>query len=164
MFIKHFTHRLKLQTNRAPRIRAERGDTIVEVLIAIAVISLILGGAYVTTNRSLQATRAAQERAVALKLAESQIERVKAFAASDPDGYADIDAPFCMTGTNEVVAASDNRCRMNEAGDPTDTEPVFRISITKSANDVLTLTERWFDVSGRVEDNLELRYRVYAGE
>ena len=64
--------------------RRQRGDTLVEVLIAIAVVSLILGGAYVTTNRSLYATRAAQERGNALKLAESQIEQLKGIVASNP--------------------------------------------------------------------------------
>ena len=51
------------------RLRAlsERGDTLVEVLIAIAVVSLILGGAFVTTNKNLQATREAQERGNAQK-------------------------------------------------------------------------------------------------
>ena len=55
----------------------ERGDTIVEVLIAISVMSLLIGGAFVLTNRSLQGTRAAQERLNALKLVESQLEQLK---------------------------------------------------------------------------------------
>lgn len=60
-----------------PRIASNRGDTIVEVLIAIAVVSLVLAGAFVSSNRSLKATRTAQERGEALKLAESQVEQIK---------------------------------------------------------------------------------------
>lgn len=141
--------------------RRERGDTLVEVLIAIAVVSLILGGAYVTTNRSLQATRAAQERSIALKLAESQIERIKGLAASDPDVLFGAPSPFCISAaTGLPVDASDEACAVNESGAPTSDEPVFRISIARDSNQ-FTLTEAWFNVNGQVEDNLQLRYRVY---
>ncbi len=54
-----------------------RGDTIVEVLIAIAVVSLVLAGAFTSTRRSANATRTAQEYGEALKLAETQVERIK---------------------------------------------------------------------------------------
>ena len=40
----------------------QRGDTIVEVLIAIAVIGAVLGGAYVVVNNSANNNQAAQER------------------------------------------------------------------------------------------------------
>lgn len=151
----------KLATHR------ERGDTLVEVLIAIAVVSLILGGAYVTTNRSLQATRSAQERAVALKLAESQIERLKALMSTSsastvmgiPAGTA-----FCIGyTTNKPVNLPNNECDLNTDGTYTGVEPIFHISITRggtTGNDFV-LSENWADVSGRNSDSLQLRYRVY---
>jgi prepilin-type N-terminal cleavage/methylation domain-containing protein len=139
----------------------ERGDTIVEVLIAIAVISLVLGGAYVTTNRSLQATRAAQERSIALKLAESQLERIKGLAASDPPALFGAPSPFCIdSSTGLPVDADDEACAVDESGAPTTEEPVFHLSVSRSGND-FTLTESWFNVNGQITDNLELRYRVY---
>lgn len=55
----------------------ERGDTIVEVLVCILIISLVLAGAFTATNRSLQAVRDAQERSQASKLAEAQIEFIR---------------------------------------------------------------------------------------
>lgn len=143
----------------------QRGDTIVEVLIAIAVISLVLGGAYVTTNRSLQATRAAQERVNALKLAESQIEQIKAMAANSPSvlfGSATASA-FCISKANgQPVAAGDAACEVTLSGDPAPSgvEPRFNISITRSSN-YFELTETWEDVSGRNTDSLQMRYRVY---
>lgn len=54
--------------------RAQGGDTIVEVLISIAILGTVLAGAYVTSNRSLLAERTAQEHTEALTLAESQVE------------------------------------------------------------------------------------------
>ena len=60
------------------------GDTIVEVLIAIAVVSLVLGGAFTSTRRSSNTTRTAQEQGEALKLAESQVEQIKIALDNDP--------------------------------------------------------------------------------
>ncbi len=60
------------------------GDTIVEVLIAIAVVSLVLGGAFTSTRKSANATRTAQEQGEALKLAESQVEQIKIALDNDP--------------------------------------------------------------------------------
>lgn len=143
----------------------QTGDTMVEVLIVIAVVSLILGGAYVTTNRSLQATRAAQERGNALKIAESQIEQIKGLAATDPDALFGQAPPFCISpvdGKPIAVSHSSTPCTVNISGNPPASgEPTFRLEITKNGLNEFILTERWDDVSGRQTNQLVLRYRVY---
>ncbi len=149
----------------------ERGDTIVEVLIAIAVVSLILGGAYVTTNRSLIATRAAEERGNALKLAESQVEQLKGLAKSNPDAIfgAATPMPFCISGfTSNVVTANSDpnlnnaECKLSAGGTPTSTQPVYSLSIIRGSDgNTFTVTNQWSDASGRINDNLRLIYRVY---
>ena len=48
-------------------IKSSRGDTIVEVLLAIAITSVVLAGAYVAVSGSMKASRAAQERGEAVK-------------------------------------------------------------------------------------------------
>lgn len=150
---------------RPVRSTAQRGDTIVEVLVAIAVISLVLAGAYVTTNRSLQATRAAQERGHALKLAESQLEQLKALAAMDPDAVfgSATPVPFCVSAELAIVAADDEACRVDASGQPTETEPVYHISIMRSGpqNGQFAVTNEWEDPSGRMTENVRLLYRVY---
>lgn len=70
--------------------RNNKGDTIVEVLIAIAISGLILAGSFVSANRSSQITRTAQERGEALKIAEAQVERIRIGAATLPA------PPFCF--------------------------------------------------------------------
>ena len=60
-----------------------RGDTIVEVMMSMAVIGMVIGVSYSIANRSVRAGRMAQEQTEALKLTESQIELVKA-AAENP--------------------------------------------------------------------------------
>jgi prepilin-type N-terminal cleavage/methylation domain-containing protein len=143
----------------------ERGDTIVEVLIAIAIVSLILGGAYATTNRSVQTTRAAEERGNALKLAESQVEQLKGLAKSNPSSIfgGATPLPFCIaTSTGLPVAASNNACHVNAAGAPTTAQPIFNLSISRASDgNTFTVTNQWIDVSGRITDQLRMIYRVY---
>lgn len=55
----------------------QSGDTIVEVLIAIAITSLILVGAFQSARISLTGTRRSQERVEGLKVAEEQLERLR---------------------------------------------------------------------------------------
>jgi type II secretory pathway pseudopilin PulG len=102
--------RIKLSTLR------ERGDTIVEVLIAIAVASAVMGSAFVLVNRTSRNVRQSQEHAEALKLVEGQLEllkeRIKS-GDSNPAGGAD----FCFdaasaTPLTPVTPASDARCQV----------------------------------------------------
>ena len=140
----------------------QRGDTLVEVLVAIAVVSLILGGAYVVTNKSLQATRAAQERGNALKIAEAQIEQLKSVIATNPDSVFGGAAPatFCISSTSTVVSDTNTDCAVGTTGAPTTTEPKFHLSIQRTNNDFV-LKETWANVSGQGNDSLQMSYRVY---
>lgn len=81
---------------------SQRGDTIVEVLIAIAVVASVLAITYSIMNRNLQVMRDNQERTEAVKLAQGQIESLKALWAdtSTDGGRADVSAVnangFCV--------------------------------------------------------------------
>lgn len=63
-------------------INNNRGDTIIEVLIAVVILTLIITGAYVTSNDSLKNIIDAQERIQALGVAQSQTETLRAEASS----------------------------------------------------------------------------------
>ena len=147
---------------RIKQTSRERGDTLVEVLIAIAVITMIMGGAYITTNKSLLATRAAQERGNALKLAESQIEQIKGLVATNPDSLfsGSPPSPFCISDTGTVVAATNAACSVGTGGTPTMAQPKFNLSVVRSGN-TFTLTETWVNVSGKSTDQIQMKYRVY---
>lgn len=56
----------------------KRGDTIIEVMLALAVLGAIIGGGYSVATRSLNGVRISQERGEATKLAEGQLEALKA--------------------------------------------------------------------------------------
>lgn len=146
------------------RALAERGDTLVEVLIAIAVISLILGGAFVTTNRNLQATREAQERGNAQKLVESQIEQVKNVVIRDPDSIFGAGAPsiFCINSTSTVVASTNAACAVDSSGNATSAEPIYHLTVTRSTN-TFTVTNTWSKITsgGGTTNTVQMKYRTY---
>ena len=54
-----------------------RGDTIVEVLISLAILTMVLGGAYYTANQSFRNDRDAQEHSEALTIAQTQVESLR---------------------------------------------------------------------------------------
>lgn len=60
-----------------------KGDTIVEVLLAIAVVGAAMSAAFVSANQSLNGTRLSQERTEAIKIAQGQVDSLYA-AAKDP--------------------------------------------------------------------------------
>jgi type II secretory pathway pseudopilin PulG len=74
----------------------QRGDTIIEVLLALTVVGLSLGIAYGITTRSLNIGQNAQERTEAVKLAESQIEILKNFYNFDVVAYEDTVNQYCL--------------------------------------------------------------------
>lgn len=75
----------------------QNGDTIVEVLVSLAVMGLVIAGAFSIVNVALRNSRQAQERSEATKIAESQIEAIKASDSAKP-------ARFCMAGSKTPVS------------------------------------------------------------
>lgn len=140
----------------------ERGDTIVEVLVAIGVTSLILGGAFVITNRSLQGTRQASERQNALKLVESQLEWIKSLSASDAPALFSAPMPACITSTGAIVTDGNAVCFVNTDGAPVgvSVQPRFHLSVSRSGN-TFTVRNTWDNVRGAGQDLVEMKYRVY---
>jgi prepilin-type N-terminal cleavage/methylation domain-containing protein len=78
----------------------QRGDTIVEVMIAIAIVSLVLVTAYGVTNRNTLSIQATQEREQAQHLVEAQIEALRTAGGITTSGE-------CFDGTTES-ATCDN--------------------------------------------------------
>lgn len=86
-------------SNKIKKI-TQRGDTIIEVLLAMTVIGLTLGISYGIANRAVLTGQLAQERTEALKLAESQIEIMKANISSgaiSQSDYEDVTRPYCVS-------------------------------------------------------------------
>lgn len=78
----------------------QAGDTIVEVLIAVVVVSVVLVGAYTISNASLRQIRMAQERGEAQKLATGILEKQTGTCSS-------VVAPYSPIGTSIYSAKID---------------------------------------------------------
>lgn len=83
-----------------------RGDTIVEVLIAIAVASSVLAVMYSIMNRNILELRNNQERTEATKLAQGQIESIKSLmrTAAGRDTLGNLTGGFCLNASNQPVS------------------------------------------------------------
>jgi type II secretory pathway pseudopilin PulG len=136
-----------------------RGDTIVEVLIAITVVSAILAGAFVSSNRSLTVTRQSQERGEAIKLAEGQLEYLKAQGRTAGSLiYTQTD--FCLdsggvaTSCDITPAGSGATYEMNITKDPPG-------AVAGTSPHTFTITILWDKAGGGGEDRLSLVYQLY---
>lgn len=140
----------------------ERGDTVVEVLIAIGIISMVMAGAFVMTNHSLQTSRDAQERLNATKLVESQIEQIKSLAVNNPNAIFGAAAPatYCVNSSGNVVADTNAACTVDITGAPTTGQPSFHLSITRATN-TFTVQDAWTSFDGKTNEKVFMEYRVY---
>lgn len=141
--------------------KLQRGDTIVEVLICVLIVSMVLGGAYVTVFRASQGIRNSQEHAEALKLVQSQLEQLRTNASSDTPSVFVAGTPFCMVDAQPTT--DDNRCGQNAAGNATTDEPVYHLEVTRpsSPSGTLFMVEAtWNSVNGR-EAKETIFYRLY---
>lgn len=149
----------------------QRGDTLVEVLICILIVSMILTGAYVTTNRSNLRVIDSQERSVALKLAQGQLEQIRQSAVSPaPNVFNRTNGdPFCMVNV-AVVDDGNAQCKQDSSGAPTTGEPSYQIAATKQACGIVglpgtcrlfTIRVEWDSIATKTRAYEQLSYRLY---
>ncbi|HVX56618.1 MAG TPA: prepilin-type N-terminal cleavage/methylation domain-containing protein [Candidatus Saccharimonadales bacterium] len=94
-----------------------RGDTIVEVMIVLAVLGLAISISYATADRSLLNARQAQENSIATELAQSQVEGLSSLGCASADPTCDPTNPvnpsyqlfhqanpFCLNSSNSIVS------------------------------------------------------------
>ncbi len=130
----------------------QRGDTIVEVLISIAVVSLILSTAYALANRSSQAVRQSQERSEALQFSESQFEKLRAYLSSSKDAKWEAD-DLCIKDDGTKASISDaGLCSKG-------TDGRYSVKVTKNG-DVYTSTSTWPRVNGNGDDVIKISYSI----
>lgn len=101
-----------LRSTANPQSRA--GDTLVEVLISIAIVSMVVTGAYALANRSLHQGISASEHSQALKLAEGQLESLKFRQQHSAE------TDFLNTFGAALPTSSSNFCLKTSSTGPTD--------------------------------------------
>ena len=143
-----------------------RGDTIVEVMLAMSVIGIVVGAAFGIANRSIAAGQDAQERTEALKIAETQLELFKSqYPLSVALRNRTSAQPFCfdlMQGVSAVVDDSDEAC-VNIGSNGND--GLYSVRITPpglvSAPASYTVEVRWIRLNATTEGTLENSLTLY---
>lgn len=151
------------------------GDTIVEVMIAVSIVGLTIASAYAIGSRSLKAARQAQERGEAIKIAEAQLEGIKAIV--DSGDKAKINAlksgpsVFCVnsgevkTSISGSLPTLDSDDLSGYSGDCI-SNTLYHTSVTRDpvGNDVwqFTASVRWFSIGDSDKEELVINYRAYS--
>jgi prepilin-type N-terminal cleavage/methylation domain-containing protein len=107
---------MKYLAGKAQRANKQAGDTIIEVLICIAVVGLALAGGYALSSHSLQTGLDSSQRNAALLAADGQVEFLKNAQANSSNGdtsllssYVNAPDNFCIDNTNGQVR-TDTSC------------------------------------------------------
>ena len=144
------------------RLRNKRGDTIVEVLIAVAIISLVLVTSYASTNNSTKATIDAQEHSQAMRAVETQLEFLHSKGKTAGNNV-------CFDSTGAEQSSGSAACTVTPYG--AGTQPAYILSITCSvpngvppvctwgSGNFFTVTATWPSVFGNGNSLVSMYYR-----
>ena len=137
-----------------------RGDTIVEVMIALSLLAFALTTSYSTVTRSLQTARNAQEHSEALQFLNSQVELARADVADaalfNPIGT------FCMNTSANRVIVTDPACTVGVEGFYKMSDS-YNKSITAGGitQDIFTFTVTWPGVGQLGQQHEEISYKIH---
>lgn len=161
--------------------RMQRGDTIVEVMIATAIAGLVLTGAFAAANKSSQQIRNTAEHSEAQKIAISGVEALNETIKSNPTWLDPLVTPplFCRDGTvaathlgtpvaamndlnvdvGNVIVGTTLPCVSANGRYHTFIERVSGLPGTPSPTDTFRVNVLWDGVTG-VKQNVSLTYKV----
>lgn len=149
--------------------RREAGDTIVEVMIVLAVLSLSLSISYATANRSLLYTRQAQENAQATELTQSQIENLRVLAPTSTPSNTNATtniflptAPYCVNNVNASPPISHSCSSGLYTYQVYDCASISTGPCNGVGNsNTLVIQTTWADVLDQGTDSVTLTYKAY---
>jgi prepilin-type N-terminal cleavage/methylation domain-containing protein len=123
----------------------QAGDTIVEVLIAIAIISLILATAFTITSKNTLELQNTAERVQAQHLVEAQIESLKASnGLIGGTCFSTVGAPTSGVGCTQTSTGSG---------------ATYQMSITQAGN-VYTVNADWTSLGKHAPSTVTMYYRL----
>lgn len=143
----------------------QRGDTIIEVLIAVTVVGLAIGMAYGISTRSLKSAQQSQERLVALKLAEGQIEQLKALSYLSNNRGIFNPGVFCINASARVNNPASSIVSLNDDdltqySDDCIKNNLYHIAVSPNGNE-FTIAVRWISLGSLGKEEVITKYRLY---
>lgn len=155
--------------------RYQRGDTIVEVLIVLAVLSLAFSISYSTASQALNKSRNSQEHSEGTTISNAQLELLR--AAYGKDVAIPTDRPFCMKSDGSVssfaaasvIPASAALDTFQTSLYPADCvlNGLYRVSIVAVGSDpnlYFDVRVRWDGLNSLGKQQIETSYKVYKIE
>lgn len=147
----------------------QRGDTIVEVLLSLVIVSSVLAGAYVTSNRSFRNSQQSQERGEAIKFVEAQLERLKAQSSSNGSVFTTANYCFNKNNGNLLPLAGTPNNNLLQDDFSTAVYPDecnfgnvpggYHMSVVQT-NPIFTVRARWENVHGSGRDEVKITYKL----
>lgn len=157
-----------------------KGDTIVEVLIAITIAASILAGAFVSARRSVIGTRQSQERSEGLKVAEKQLENLRLLSAQPGNQFIDTSksSTSCLTNATPAVWTSVANIYPVDSENFSDTNyhptactvapaagveyfPAIRRTVPVAGEYNFEVIVHWQAAGGNGNQEVKLAYRLY---
>lgn len=141
--------------------RRQAGDTIVEVIIAVAVVATILAGAFTVTTRSTRTVRDSEEHAEALQYLQQQVELLRAVAAQPGklSGSPFITTGFCLDANLNISQQGKPACAAGNI--PYALSIVAPTGLSASGTTDFSFTATWPALGGGT-DTVYLAYKVVA--
>lgn len=148
----------------------QRGDTLVEVTLALAILSLVLAGAFTTANRAFNLGQNAKERSQLVSDAQQQAEALESFRDSHswPEflnggpGYSGIRTRLGSPDCDLTIAAVQHCFHMEQqtVGGKTQWLPVVGLSTGSQTAGLSTLYITTSDVIVAPSYDFTIAYRV----
>lgn len=162
---------MALRMLKLKSLRTQRGDTILEVLIATAVLTLVLTIAYTAANRGTHAIRQAQERGEASRYTETQIEQLKTFLSQSatptipPSGtkfcMKNDGTPVTITGAIDSNAQNENFSEFSPPALADCQKNGLYYSYIERNGDTFIAHTRWTRVNGKGIDESTMVHRIF---
>lgn len=150
------------------------GDTIVEVLIAMAVAATVLALSFSTMSRNLYSLQDAQERSTAVKLIQGQIEAVRnLYNAKDAtfNGLS-TNTSFCVYNNGQSISTGFQNTApsgLDLTSDSWGNYPanctqgpgnIYHLGISTADKSIYKFYARWDQVGARSRDQVMMVYKV----
>lgn len=148
------------------------GDTLVEVLLAIAVLSGIMGITYAIANRAQRNTQLSQQRAEATGVAQTQVERLRAIRDSStvtrdnfPNFFSSFTGaanPFCIESLSTPPVSGDLKDATLPANCGFGTNDRYRVrTVFDSTRRQFTVSVSWTRPDTPVPSQVSMDYRLW---
>ncbi len=153
--------RYNLSNSMKSLMKRQSGDTIIEVLLSIAILGIVMAGAYGLANRNLNSGQSAEKRNQALASAQGQIQFIidaQNNGAASIDRYKNFTGDFCILPNGDPKAKDSAECKAYN-GQP------YSL-IVHYTSSLFTVTANWTTQNAANPEKLTLYYKLvgtYSG-